>query len=178
MEKLNKGLLTVSVLILLLGTFLLLSGELALRRNHILSPIARYHMERGIPIKTPGTDSAFREDLKANRDSAYPYFLLGAGLLVLTLLLPRLAEFSFSPTSGLSVKVLHEAKEAIREATATAQAIALKSRPPAGEPQAREGFLRPEPDLQDEVKKLEENLIRLNTYTDLLDKMSNTKNKG
>ncbi|QMU26844.1 hypothetical protein [Adhaeribacter radiodurans] len=107
-----RGLLVIPILILILGTSMLLSNEVLIKNlyaqeNNIVSPVLTPNKYLLHPISKRNT--SYAQDLRNNRESAYPYFLLGTGLLLFLLVLPKLSELSFSPSNGFTLKVLQEA---------------------------------------------------------------------
>jgi len=177
MQNLYKWLLPIPILIICLGVYLLLTGEAIIKNKyrptvqiqHEKNPESTRPRNESIsPTETPILDS-FSADLKSNRDSAYPYFLLGAGLLLVLCVLPRLSELSLSPTSGVSLKILSELQETVDEVTATAQALAYKTREAAGAPSLLKS---PMPDLAAEINKLEINRAKLAAYATMLQKVT------
>lgn len=171
-----KLLLTIPFLIIALATYLLLSGEAFLRNAHASYNYTAANPGKGQSITKDNRRpaDALGDDLKSNRDSAYPYFLLGAGLLVALIVLPRLGELSFSPTNGFTLKVLQEVKAAISEAKTTTQTIELKTKQ-SMRPDAHESLMATRTDLSPELTKLDESTARLNAYADLLEKMTERK---
>ena len=180
MDNAYKGLLTIPVLIILLGTYILLSGEATLKKgysNEGISPAqtiaGRRENLKKMPI--PAVDPL--DHFKSNRDSAFQYLLLGTGLLVVLLVLPKLREVSFSPTNGFSLKIINEVKEAIDEVKATTQVVEAKAKN-AFNANAPETLLpSPPPDLSKEIRKLEENTAKLSAYATVLEKIIENKGK-
>ena len=173
-----KLLLIIPVLTIALATYLLLSGEALLRNAHASANHAAANTGKNQNIVNANKRAAdtLTADLKSNRESAYPYFLLGAGLLVALIVLPRLGELSFSPTNGFTLKVLQEVKAAISEAKTTTQTIELKAKQ-AMRPEAHESLMATRTDLSPELTKLDESTARLNAYADLLEKMTEKKSR-
>lgn len=180
MTNYYRWLLLIPVLILILGTGILLSNEAIIKNmNQTEEKIAASvtAVNRNPLRHIPKRDTTFRGDIKSNRESAYPYFLLGTGLLVILLLLPKLTELSFSPTSGFTLKVLHEVKEAIEEVQATTQAVEVKAKQSFRASAPETLMATSQPDLKDEIKKLEENTIKLQTYSRILERILEKKGK-
>ena len=177
MENKYKWLLIFPVLTLVLGAYLLLSGEAFLRQVHLQNQEQNLQPEKSQTATRAGSraGSSLQEDLKSNRDSAYPYFLLGAGFLVALVVLPRLGELSFSPTSGFTLKLLREVKEAIEEVKATTQSVEQKAKQATHTTGSPESLLAPRTDFSPELSKLEANNIRLHAYASLLEKMMEKK---
>jgi len=171
MKNNYKLLLIIPLLIIALATYLLLSGEAYLQKTYV--PNTNSAASRG---KDQNIAKALGDELQSNRESAYSYFLLGAGLLVALLVLPRLAEITFSPTNGFTLKVLQEVKEALSEAKTTTQAIEQKTRQ-AILPDAQKSLLATQTDLSPELTKLNESTARLNAYADLLEKLMEKKSR-
>ncbi|PIQ20247.1 MAG: hypothetical protein COW65_16100 [Cytophagales bacterium CG18_big_fil_WC_8_21_14_2_50_42_9] len=177
MQNLYKWLLPIPILIICLGVYLLLTGEAIIK--NIYRPAVQIQHEKNPENTRPRNESifppattipdSFSADLKSNRDSAYPYFLLGAGLLLVLCVLPRLSELSLSPTGGVSLKILRELQETVDEVTATAQAVASKTREAAGPPSLLKS---PTPDLAAELNKLETNRAKLAVYATMLQKFA------
>ena len=103
MRNLYKWLLPIPVLIILLGVYLLLTGEAIIKTKYgSVQPPPNNRSQDNIqrqnqdvpPVVTNDNPESLGADLKSNRDSAYPYFLLGAGLLIVLGVLPRLGELS------------------------------------------------------------------------------------
>ncbi len=93
------------------------------------------------------------------------------------LVLPKLSEFSFSPTSGFTLKVLQDVQEVLAEVKTTTQAVEAKTKPPFRTHLPETLLATPPPDLQQELKKLEESTIKLTTYARVLEKMLAKKGK-
>lgn len=180
MSNYYRWLLLIPILILILGTSILLSNEAIIKNNNKAeqrssAPVtaANQNQLRHIPKR----ETAFSEDIKSNRESAYPYFLLGTGLLVILLLLPKLTELSFSPTSGFTLKVLHDVKEAIEEVKATTQAVEIKAKQSFRANSSETLMALGPPDLKDELKKLEQSTIKLETYARIVENLAEKKGK-
>jgi hypothetical protein len=180
MPNLSKWFLAIPVLIIVLGFYILLSGEAVLGalnpREVRLANSQVAEGGRGNTQKDIAQNTVSIADLRSNRESAYPYFLLGTGLLVVLLILPKLGELSFSPTNGITIKVLNELKDAVEEAKITTQAVAFKTNQ-ASMRSTPEAFTQSGPDLTSELKKLEENAVKLTAYSNLLEKLTQSKGK-
>ena len=181
MRNLYKWLLPIPILIMLLGVHLLLTGEAIIKNKYLPAPQTqstakreynRQHNENLPTVETNVIPDSFSADLKSNRDSAYHYFLLGAGLLLVICVLPRLSELTLSPTSGISLKILSELQDTVAEVTVTAQTVESKTKEITGSP----GLLKSStPDFEAEINKLAVNRAKLEAYTTILQKVTNGK---
>ena len=178
MHNLYKWLLPIPILIIFLGIYLLLTGEAIIRNKY--QPVPQSQNDKteennqrpneNIPsVETAVMPDTFSADLKSNRDSAYSYCLLGAGLLLILCVLPRLGELSLSPTSGISLKILSELQETVAEVSATTQAVAFKAKEISSPPSLLQSQAS---DLAAEINKLEVNRAKLETYTTMLQKIT------
>ncbi len=172
MENKYKLFLLVPVLILALATYLLVAGEVLLRQA-AQQPVR--HQAAGTPDR-PASSIALQDALKSNRESAYPYFLLGAGLLVALVVLPRLGEFSFSPSSGFSLKLLEEVKAAIEEVKTTTQAVIHKTNQDT-HLESIKSIVPQRASLSAELTSLEASQAKLEAYATVLEKVIATKGK-
>jgi len=181
MRNLYKWLLPIPIFIISLGVYLLLTGEAIIKNKYLpatqtqnttRSEYNRRRSENLPPLETNVIPNSFSADQKSNRDSAYPYFLLGAGLLLVICVLPRLSELTLSPTSGVSLKILSELQDTVAEVTATAQTVESKTKEITGSP----GLLNsPTPDLAAEINKLAVNRAKLEAYITILQKVTTGK---
>ncbi|PSR56834.1 hypothetical protein AHMF7605_26715 [Adhaeribacter arboris] len=160
---------------------MLISNEVLIKDNYAQenstvsqAPTPNQNTLRPIPKRSV----SYAQDLKNNRESIYPYFLLSTGLLVFLLVLPKLSELSFSPTSGFTLKVLQDVQEVLAEAKTAALALEAKSKQTLLPPTTAEALpTTSQPNIKEELKKLEESLIKLETYSRLLEnKISKSKN--
>ncbi|PIQ20627.1 MAG: hypothetical protein COW65_13985 [Cytophagales bacterium CG18_big_fil_WC_8_21_14_2_50_42_9] len=182
MHNLYKWFLPLPILIILLGGYLLLTGEAYIKKRSWSVPetqsssttqSGQQRRENKLPIETEIVPDTFSDDLKVNRESAYSYFLLGAGLLIALGVLPRLSQLSLLPT-GITLQLLHEVQDTVAEVLVTAQAVEAKSKENAGAP----GLLKSQnPDLTQEINKLETNRLKLEAYTTMLRKITTGRNK-
>ena len=167
--------LLIPIFILGLGTSILLSNEARIKQLYQAEERAvvdSKNTNQTLHRSNPNRYTTFRDDIKSNRDSAYPYFLLGTGLLIILLVLPKLTELSFSPTSGFTLKVLHDVKQAIDEVKTTTQAVEVKAKQSIRATTGETIMAAIPPDLNKEVKKLEETSQKLEAYSQLLQSMS------
>ncbi|MBF9254718.1 hypothetical protein I2I11_15540 [Pontibacter sp. 172403-2] len=177
MENNYKLLLIIPVLMLALATYLLLSGERLLRHAPAPDTMTAPSKSLSTAQYNKRTADTLSDNLKSNRESAYPYFLLGAGLLVALIVLPKLSELSFSPTNGITLKVLQkEVKAALDEAKTTAKNIEIKTSQVIL-PDAQKSLMATPTDISHELTALNESTARLNAYADLLEKLIEKKGR-
>ena len=181
MANYQRWLLLVPILILVIATGILVTTEKVIQKRHYVEQkkeTAASTANLNVHRSTPNREATFREELRSNRESVYPFVLFGAGFLVALLLLPKLAEFTFSPTSGISLKVLQEVQETIADVKNTALAVEVKARQSFRANAAPETLLAPQPpDVQSEIRKLEESTLKLDAYARLLESLVKEKKK-
>ncbi len=173
MAKYYNWFLLLPILLLMLGTYILLSGEVRLHTLDSRTETVGQQAPQGEGY-TEGVNmrSTVSNDLKDNRDSAFQYFVLGSGLLVALLLFPKLGELSFSPTSGFTLKVISDVKEAIEEVHAATLAVEHKTNKMfrTSMPEAAAAPAAPAADLRVELLQLEAGKAKLQAYAALLSK--------
>ncbi|MDQ4139995.1 MAG: hypothetical protein M3142_05675 [Bacteroidota bacterium] len=173
MANYYRWLLVIPVLILILGTWMLLSNEVLIKNlyaqeNNIVSQAPAPNQKLLHP--NPKRNTSYAQDLRNNRESIFPYFLLGTGLLLFLLVLPKLSELSFSPSSGFTLKVLQDAQEALAEAKTAALALETKTRQTTRASITAEALpTASSPNIKEEINKLEESRIKLETYSRILE---------
>lgn len=172
MAKYYNWFFLLPILLLLLGTYILLSGEIMLHTLKSEGITVGQQASQGTGLLQEG--STFGSEMKDNRDSAFQYFVLGAGLLIALLLFPKLGELSFSPTNGFTLKVLSDVKEAIEEVQAATLAVEHKTKQ-AFRAIVPEAAVAPESDWKEDLTRLEAGRLKLEAYAALLEKIAAKK---